>query len=79
MPLTLKPSSTTDDGQEMGTGTIVVYDVMGLPPGEQAKIATFDSRRTWQIMRIRNDAMKDWVGDHASPEAALEHLRRQIE
>lgn len=53
-----------------------IYQVEGLPPGENAKIAEFN--QSWRILRWNDDWHGNWTGNYASAEAALAALRDEI-
>lgn len=53
------------------------YEVMGLPPGQQAWIAEFN--RKWRIMRVVNGVQREWSGSYDTAEDALRELEVDIE
>ena len=56
------------------------YEVVGLPPFEQAWIANFGSpyREEWRILRATKGAQSDWSGNYGSAETALVGLRKDL-
>ena len=57
--------------------TVHLYEVSGLPLGEQAWIA--DMNGSWQISHTKNGVLGDWTGNHRSPEDAWAVLQKQFE
>jgi hypothetical protein len=60
----------------LGGGDVYVYCVGGMPPGENAKIAKFNS--SWRILRWNDEWHGNWTGEYSSPEAALDALRQEL-
>jgi hypothetical protein len=56
--------------------TVYLYEVSGLPLGEQAWIAEMNG--IWQISHTKNTVLGDWTGDYKSPEVALAVLKRKF-
>jgi hypothetical protein len=55
-----------------------LYQVRGLPPGEEALIAGADERG-WRLLRARREAADDdWAGHYPTADAALEALLRTL-
>ena len=67
-------------GQPWGTGRVIRYEVMGLPPGEEISIADFGGPNfpRWESLRIKNRVSSGWVGNYDSPDAALEAVAQEL-
>jgi hypothetical protein len=62
------------------TGTVTLYRVDGLPPGQHAHLRTPDLGLTWQILRGRNDiGERFWDGKHATADDALRVLQSELD
>jgi hypothetical protein len=55
----------------------IEYEVVGLPPGHEARIALFDDR--WKIIHSDNGTRGEWVGSYESAAAALAALQEALE
>jgi hypothetical protein len=53
-----------------------IYDVIGLPDGQHAKIACFNS--LWRILRWNDEWHGNWTGNYSTPDGALEALREEL-
>ena len=63
------------------TGLAFKYRVEGLPPGEQADIASFDPirrRSRWSIFRVKAGGFGPWAGQYTSADEALAALQREV-
>jgi hypothetical protein len=68
--LTLRDLAYLGDGSQLGTGRqVFLYEVYGLPAGQQAWVAHLNER--WQVLRSTGGVQDGWSGDFASSEAAL--------
>jgi hypothetical protein len=76
MKLTLLDGPQTIKNGMLGSGEIYAYDVNGLPAGEHAKIACFDS--AWRYLRWNDDWHGNWTGKYDSAEDALLGLREEV-
>jgi hypothetical protein len=47
------------------------YEVIGLPPGQQAWIAAIGHDKTWMILRVVSDVPGEWQGQYATANEAL--------
>jgi hypothetical protein len=54
----------------------IQYEVLGLPPGQQAWIANLN--HVWKILRVINGEQGDWDGTFASADEALQELEQQV-
>ena len=54
----------------------IVFEVRGLPRGEEAWIAQLDLR--WKVLRARAGIHTDWEGDYATEQHALTALQMVI-
>ena len=62
------------------TGSVIVYDVEGLPQGQRVSIANFraeDYAPVWQIGGHVIGQSVRWTGAFRSPEEALAQLQRE--
>jgi len=53
------------------------YEVLGLPPNQQAVIASYDGG--WRIQRAIHGRPEEWTGQHKTPEDALDTLARTFD
>jgi len=58
-----------------GEGQIVWYDVVGLPVGEEAKVAHVGGR--WRILQKHNEIPSEWRGEYETAEDALAALQAE--
>lgn len=54
-----------------------VYEVVGLPPGGEAVVATVDRGRSWRLLKASDDE-SGWVEGFQTPEAALLFLHERM-
>ena len=54
-----------------------VYEVVGLPPGGEAVVATVDRGRSWRLLTVSDDD-SGWVKGFQTPEAALLFLHERV-
>jgi hypothetical protein len=76
MKLTLHEAGRELFKGRLGNGRVHSYNVGGLPPKEEAKIAHFG--QVWRILRWNDEWHGNWTGEYASPEAALDALRAEL-
>jgi hypothetical protein len=62
----------------MGTDPLE-YVVLGLPPGQEARIHDFMGDLHWRIYRVRPGIHGRWEGNYPSAEAALADLQEQVD
>jgi hypothetical protein len=79
MKLTLRPVGTahvrTLSGERRRWD--VEYRVDGLPPEQEAFIATFGGK--WKILRVRNGIQEeDWTGEYSTAAEACKALERRL-
>jgi hypothetical protein len=55
----------------------IEYEVVGLPPGHEARIALFDDR--WKIIHSDSGTRGEWVGPYQTAAAALAALQEALE
>lgn len=78
MPLSLRERGWARDGQTFGTGSPFHYDVIGMPPGEEAMIANFPVQG-WKILKIKDGVTtQSWAGEYATVDDALNALRAEL-
>jgi hypothetical protein len=71
--LTLRDRVSRSDGTDAElAGIPIVYEVLGLPKGQEALIWT--DNYTWQIQRIKDGVVGESAGTYASKEEALAAL-----
>ena len=76
--LTLRAIASIGTGQDMRTNRRVFqYEVLGLPPRQQAWIADFNGG--WRILRVTDGQQGHWGGPHLTKEDALDTLAQQID
>ena len=72
--LTLHPEGFLRSGRDISSRIHVwMFKVGDLPVGEEALIAEFDHR--WRYLRTSHDHQGKWIGEHQTPEGALEALQ----
>jgi hypothetical protein len=76
MKLTLHEAGRENVNGRLESGPVRSYDIGGLPPKEEAKIAHFG--HVWRILRWNDEWQGNWTGEYASPEAALDALRAEL-
>jgi hypothetical protein len=54
----------------------VTSDVVGLPPGDEARISSVPPHE-WRILRIRTGRTAGWYGKYPTAEAALASLQAE--
>ena len=77
--LALGDAGRISRNQAWGAGDPYGYEVLGMPPGEEADIVRCDDGR-WQARRFANRMLlrvRDEC-EHATPEDALAALQREI-
>jgi len=80
--LTLKPHARSLRTVGYSTGSVIVYDVEGLPEGQRVSIANFraeDQQSVWMIGGHVIGKPVKWTGAFRSPENALAQLQREID
>ena len=80
--LELRPIERVGEGPDMSKwDEVFQYEVLGLPPHEQAWIANFGGpyHHEWRILRAINGVQSDWSGNYTSPEAALFALKSDLD
>jgi hypothetical protein len=77
--LTLYADTWLRDGPVYAGGIVTGYRVVGMPAGEEARIANYGApnRNDWRIMRISGDKQSGWTGNYESAEAALAVLQSE--
>jgi hypothetical protein len=55
------------------------YRVLGLPPGQIARIRDFAGDQGWRILRFRNGEDGHWEGRYPTAEAALAALQAHVD
>jgi len=71
--LTLREVGHAGSGLDMSKwDKVFQYEVLGLPPTEQAWIAEMD--HVWQILRVKDGVQGHWTGSYKSAEEALAAL-----
>jgi hypothetical protein len=63
MALTLKPSITFREGLAIKDGVPIQFEVLGMPPGEEARIG---NPPRWQILHSVNNLQGEWFGEYES-------------
>ncbi len=70
---TLRAKMLVRDGLTFGENCrAFLFDVLGLPDGQQAQIA--ERRHMWTISRGVDGVYGEWTGQYHSPEEALASL-----
>jgi hypothetical protein len=73
MKLSLRPTGYAYDGPGSVGKTVYRYGVEPFMPGEEIDIADFGgpNHSDWQILRVKDGVIGDWVGNFATVEEAL--------
>ena len=79
--LTLHEFGRSRRGSDIGTGPISRYKVGGMPPGQEASIASTGNRRqdTWRIFRVKGGIDSGWSGDYKTAGDALAVLQNEFD
>jgi hypothetical protein len=77
--LSLRPSkrSHSEPAYADPRHRVVQHQVEGLPEGQKAIIGGSDGK--WKILRTKDGATADWVGDYSTADEALNALEQEIE
>jgi hypothetical protein len=81
VPLSLRAIAYFGEGLNLTKNRqITQYEVVGLPPGEQAWIANFGApyRHNWKTLRATGEVQSDWTGDYRSAAEALAVLQKEL-
>jgi hypothetical protein len=77
LKLTLRAIAHIGEGPSLTENRRVYqYEVLGLPPGQQAWIA--DYRGGWKILRVIDGVQGEWEGAHASADEARHALEQTV-
>jgi hypothetical protein len=80
--LSLKPVASARSGAEYGTGTVMLYEVDGLPEGQRISIRNVRSvlqEPIWQIGGHSRGMPTKWTGVFKTAEHALAQLQTEID
>lgn len=80
--LSLKPVASARGGVEYGTGTVMLYEVEGLPEGQKISIRNVRSalqEPVWQIGGHSVGMPTNWTGVFRTAEDALAQLQTEID
>ena len=75
--LTMHADAWISDGPVYRSGPAFGYRVMGLPPGEEARISNFGgpNHANWRFLRTSNGKSGEWTGNYESAKDALAALQ----
>ena len=79
MASTLKLLLSHGNGLSTGDDGPLEYRVLGLPPGQVARIRDFAGDYGWRILRFGNGVDGLWQGSYPTAEAALAALQAQLD
>jgi hypothetical protein len=75
--LTLRAIASIGEGPSLtGNRRVFQYEVLGLPPGQQAFIADFEGG--WRLLRVVDGQQGNWSNPHLNKEEALDTLARAL-
>ena len=80
--LTLKPIAGSPMGVEYGTGSVMQYEVEGLPGGQKISIRNVrpaGQQPVWQIGAHFRGRETRWTGTFESADEALAQLQEQLD
>ena len=80
--LTLKPIARSPMGVEYGTGSVMQYEVEGLPGGQKISIRNVrpaGQQPVWQIGAHFRGRETRWTGTFESADEALAQLQEQLD
>jgi hypothetical protein len=80
--LTLREVGRSRAGPIYGTGSIMQYEVDGMPTAQKAFVANMEvSQRParWQVLRVKGGLSRGWKGDYESAADALEALQKELD
>lgn len=75
--LTLQPIIHAGDGPRLPTANPTVFEVVGLPPGDEALLRRVGNR--WKVMRLKNGVRTSWSEGYESAEDALAVVQAQFD
>jgi hypothetical protein len=80
--LTLKPIARSRTGVEYGIGPVMLYEVEGLPEGQEISIRNVrpaTQEPIWQIGAHNRGSVTRWTGTSETAEEALARLQEELD
>jgi len=80
--LTLKPVARSRTGVEYGTGPVMLYEIEGLPEGQEISIRNVrpaTQEPVWQIGTHKMGRETRWTGNSETAEDALAQLQEELD
>jgi len=77
LKLTLVPNMWTHEGGELTQDDPVRFQILGLPPGEEAEVARLSRNSLWQLKHTSKTG-EVVVDNYESPEEALTYFEKQF-
>jgi len=81
MALSIHEMASVRTGLLFGSGRVIEYRVEGSSPDDEAFVANFGSWQhdNWKILRVKDGAGAEWIGNYSSADEAFVVLRVEHE